>query len=46
MNEEVLHFIPWDMKDRMFAQLQKKNHKDLLKKKKKKDLPLVLSRAI
>ena len=24
--------IPWNIKNRMFAQLQKKNHKDLLNK--------------
>ena len=48
MNEEVLHFIPWDIKDRMFAQLQKKIIRTYLKKKekKKKDLPLLLQRAI
>ena len=47
MNEEVLHFIPWDIKDRMFAQLQKKIIRTYLKKKeKKKDLLLVLQRAI
>ena len=36
MNEEVLHFIPWDIKDRMFAQLQKKIIRTYLKKKEKK----------
>ena len=33
VNEEVLHFIPWDIKDRMFAQLQKKIIRTYLKKK-------------